>query len=32
MMQDKYKQLKAGTDVQVGLGADDHLFFKVSGG
>jgi len=32
MMQDKYEQLKAGTDVQEGSAADDHLFFKASGG
>jgi len=32
MMQDKYEQLKAGTDVQVSSAADDHLFFKGSGG
>ena len=32
MMQDKYKQLKAGTDVQVSSAADDDLFFKASGG
>ena len=32
MDEDKYEQLKAGTDVQVGSAADDHLFFKASGG
>ena len=32
MMQEKYEQLKVGTDVQVGSAADDHLFFKASGG
>ena len=28
----KVEQLKLGGDVQVGLEADDHLFFKVCGG
>lgn len=32
MVQEKYEQLKVGTDVQVGSAADDHLFFKASGG
>ena len=31
-MQDKYEQLKLRTDVQVGLEADDHVFFKACGG
>ena len=31
-MQDKYEQLKVGTHVQIGSAADDHLFFKASGG
>ena len=31
-MQDKYELLKAGIDVQEGSAADDHLFFKASGG
>ena len=32
MVQEKYEQLKVGTDLQVGSAADDHLFFKASGG
>jgi len=31
-MQEKYEQLKVDTAVEVGSAADDHLFFKASGG
>jgi len=30
--QEKYEQLKANSNVQVGSEADDHLFLKASGG
>jgi len=32
LMQEKYEQLKAETDVQIGSAANDHLFFKTCGG
>ena len=31
LMQEKYKQLKAETDVQISLVANDHHFFKACG-
>jgi len=31
-MREKYEQLKANTDVQVDLEADNHLFYKACGG
>ena len=30
-MQEKYEQLKADTDVQIGSVADDHIFFTACG-
>ena len=32
LMQEKYEQLKADTNVQIGSAADDHIFFTACGG